>query len=185
MEERHMKVIRIYLSGSIKKGEKDKEQFFWTEEEENFIKDNVKGYTVELLNPAKANIKRSDPFANFGCDLNLVKNSHFLIADLRERRGIGIGCEMTMAKFYKIPVISICPRESHYRRSRLQVYGENLCDWVHPMVVGLSDAIVENLPEAVSWINDFLASPKIIRSIEVVEEAINHYKRTQLVKDEG
>jgi len=178
-----MKSIRIYLSGSIKKGEKDVNQSYWTESDEKFIKNNIKDYTVELLNPATADIRRSDPFSNFGADLYLVTSSDFLMADLREGRGIGVGCEMTIAKFFRIPVISICPCESHYRKSKLQVYGEELHNWIHPMVVGLSDVVVGNLPEAVAWVNGFLASPKAVKDSKLFQEAIEYYKKMEVIQE--
>ena len=178
-----MKSIRIYLSGSIKKGEKDASQLYWTESDEEFIKKNIKDCRVELLNPATANIRRSDPFSNFGADLYLVTSSDFLMADLREGRGIGVGCEMTIAKFFKIPVISICPCESHYRKSKLHVYGEELQNWIHPMVEGLSDIVVENLSEAVAWVNGFLASPKAVKDSKLFQEAIEYYKKTQVIQE--
>lgn len=172
-----MQKIKIYLSGSIKKSSTDTNETYWTEHDEEFIKKHISRYEVELLNPATAKIKRSDPLSNFGADLFLVTESNFLIADLREGRGIGVGSEMTVAKMYKIPVISICPKESHYRKSKLQVYGEDLFNWTHPMVVGLSDVIVENLSEAVLWINDYLKSSQTnIKGPEIFQEAINYYK---------
>ncbi len=173
-----MKTIKIYLSGSIKKGVGDENQAYWTERDENFIKEKIPDRHVELLNPVTAKIKRSDPLSNFGADLYLVTESDFLMADLREGRGIGVGCEMTIAKLYKIPVISICPNESHYRKSKLQVYGEDLHNWTHPMVVGLSDVIVDNLDAAVCWVNDFIKYPKKVKNSDLFQEAIMYYKNT-------
>jgi hypothetical protein len=178
-EAEKMKSIKVYLSGSIKKGPSDTEkEFYWTDSDVDYITSNLDTYSVEILNPATAKVTRNDPFENFGCDAFLVKSSDFLIADMRERRGIGVGGEMVLAKLYGIPVVSICPRESHYRKSEVKdVCGEDLKDWTHPFVLSLSDAVVEDLPEAVLWIKDFLSKPKPVKGIEIIEESIQHYKR--------
>jgi hypothetical protein len=175
-----VKKISIYLSGSIKKGKDDTtESLFWSDEDVKSIIENISGYDVEILNPATANIKRSNPLENFGADLYLVKKSDFLLVDLREKRGIGVGSEMTMAKYYHIPVISICPKESHYRRSKVEdVCGEDLYDWIHPFVLGLSDKIVENLKEAVDWINEYLKRPTYIKNLDKISYPIDKYQIT-------
>lgn len=175
-----MKKISIYLSGSIKKGKDDTtESLFWSDEDVKSIIENISGYDVEILNPATANIKRSNPLENFGADLYLVKKSDFLLVDLREKRGIGVGSEMTMAKYYHIPVISICPKESHYRRSKVEdVCGEDLYDWIHPFVLGLSDKIVENLKEAVDWINEYLKRPIYIKNLDKISYPIDKSQTT-------
>ena len=65
--------LRIYLSGSIRKGAADPRSpdHFWTRDDEEFIRANSGG-PVELLNPAKTDISRQDFAINFGCDLYLV-----------------------------------------------------------------------------------------------------------------
>lgn len=174
-----MKKISIFLSGSIKKGNDDTDSLFWTDTDVKCIIENIHGFDVEILNPATAGIKRNNPLENFGADLYLVKKSDFFIADLREKRGIGVGSEMTMAKYYQIPVISICPNESNYRRSKLEnVCGEDLYDWVHPFVLGLSDKIVDNLKEAIDWMNEFLKRPTYVKDLNKIPHPIDKNQRT-------
>ena len=169
-----MRRIAIYLSGSIKKGKEDfSDSIYWNDNEVEFIKNNLYGCIVEVINPATANISRVNPLENFGGDLYLVKRSDFLIADLREKRGIGVGSEMTVAKYYRIPIISICPCETYYRRSKLEnVCGEDLYDWTHPFVLGLSDQIVDTLEQAVSWINEYLEHPFYIKDLEEISKPL-------------
>lgn len=175
-----MEKISIYLSGSIKKGKDDKlENLFWTDEDVKYIINKISKYDVDVLNPATANISRVNPFENFGADLYLVKKSDFLFADLREKRGIGVGSEMTMAKYYQIPVISICPQETYYQRAKIEdVCGEDLYNWTHPFVMGLSDIVVENLIEAVDWVNEFLKNPVHIKNLGEVSRPSDKYQRT-------
>ena len=170
--------ISIYLSGSIKKGDSDTKRSFWTYDDMKYIINNIHGYEVNILNPATANIRRSNPLENFGADLYLVKKSDFLFTDLREKRGIGVGSEMTMAKYYKIPVISICPKETNYRRSKLEnVCGEDLYDWIHPFVLGLSDKIVEDLKEAIEWVNDFIKHSIHIKDLDKKPHTVDEFQK--------
>lgn len=143
-------LIRIYLSGSIKKGRIDTrdEGAFWTEEHECIIK-NLLGRHVELLNPAKSPISRNDYFVNYGCDLYLIDVSDVILADLREERGIGVGAELMYAQQIGKPVITWLPLNSTYRREFVaDVFGEDLHDWIYPFAYSLSDHIVDNLHDA-------------------------------------
>lgn len=152
--------LRVYLSGSIRKGSEDTRSadHFWTPEDEAFILANG-GQRIELLNPAKTDIRRQDFGLNFGCDLYLVSISDIVLVDARKERGIGIGAEMMFAVQRGIPVITWAPQETHYRRSEVpNVFGENLKDWTHPFVYGLSDYVVDSLADAVELISK--ASPE-------------------------
>ena len=146
--------LRIYLSGSIRKGEGDlrSPDHFWTQEEEEFIRANAGG-TVELLNPAKTDIRRQDFALNFGCDLYLVSISDVVLVDARREKGIGVGAEMMFAVQRGITVITWAPPDMHYRRSKVSdLFGEDLHDWTHPFVFGLSDHVVNDLAEAMTLI---------------------------------
>ena len=56
-----------------------------------------------------------------------------------------------------LPVITWSPPESHYRRKFLpNVYGEDLHDWTHPFIFGLSDYIVDTLEGAVALIRQHI-----------------------------
>lgn len=138
--------FRIYLCGSVKKGNEDDRspKHFWTEDDENTIRENL-GINIALLNPSKTDIDRSDYFLNFGCDLHLVQTSDLIFADLRNERGIGVGAELMYARQAQIPVISWLPHDSHYRRDLSNVFGEDLKGWIHPFAFSLSDYIEESL----------------------------------------
>lgn len=145
-----MKYINIFLSGSIKKGRSDgrEEDCFWTLQDESLITEKINGPVV-LLNPAKSDIKRNDYFVNYGCDLHLVQNADVVIADLRTKKGIGVGAELMYAQFIGKPVIGWLPENSYYRRDRVEdVFGEDLVNWIHPFAYGLCDFIVNSLEEA-------------------------------------
>lgn len=145
------KPLRIYLSGSIRKGSTDPRpsDHFWSPENEDFIRNNAGAQEVELLNPAKTQIRRTDYALNFGCDLYLVSISDIVLVDARHSKGIGVGAEMMFAADRHIPIITWAPSNGHYRRTFLpDVYGEDLHDWMHPFIFGLSDRVVDDLPAA-------------------------------------
>lgn len=154
-------LVRIYLSGSIRKGDRDARSpiHFWSGEDEDAIRRGVVGAQVQLLNPAKAAIRRSDYDLNFSHDLYLVATSHIVLVDGRTAKGIGVGVEMMLAAERSLPVITWAPRNSHYRRDYLpNVFGEDLHNWVHPFIHGLSDYIVETLEDAVALVNRYVSN---------------------------
>ena len=147
--------LRIYLSGSIRKGNTDPrpDHHFWSEADEQFVTANAGVPEVELLNPAKTKLRRSDFGLNFGCDLFLVSISNIVLVDARKEKGIGVGAEMMFAAQNGIPVITWAPPESHYRRRFVpNVFGEDLHDWTHPFVFGLSDHVVDDLLAAMELV---------------------------------
>lgn len=175
-----MKRVTIYLAGSIKKGDEDaKKTSYWTEEDEAVIHHSFGTvYEVDILNPATYPIKRSDPFGNFGADMFLVQQSDFIFVDARDKKGIGIGAEMVAAKYFEIPVVCLCWYDSYYKKRFVpNVYGEDLHNWTHPFIVGLSDFIADSIPEAVEWMK---SARRPVKTIAVLEQAIQHFKETQL-----
>jgi hypothetical protein len=152
-------MLRIYLSGSIKKGRSDDrgDDAFWTAEHEAQIRGLV-GADTKLLNPAKSPIRRNDYFVNYGCDLFLVGHADVVLADLRCEKGIGVGAELMYAHVVRRPVIGWLPPNSYYRRDKIEdVFGEDLTDWTHPFAYGLCDIIVDSLEEACAHINKMRA----------------------------
>ncbi|RWC53042.1 hypothetical protein [Mesorhizobium sp.] len=161
--------LRIYLSGSIRKGAADlrSNDYFWSEGDEEYIRKNCGATDVELLNPAKITLERNDYALNFGCDLHLVSISDIVLVDARTEKGIGVGAEMMFAVNRGIPVISWAPRDTHYRRSFLpDVFGEDLHDWTHPFIFGLSDYVVESLADAVALIRRQVMGSPIVRKAD-------------------
>lgn len=176
------KNIKIYLCGSIKKGSSDNEKkHYWGEKEELEIINSFGGqFEIILLNPATIGIKRNDSYSNFGADVFLVKNSDFIFVDARNKRGIGVGCEMIIAKYYGIPVVTLCPNETDYKKSFVEdLCGENVSNWIHPFVAGPSDFICDDIPSAVKWMIDHLDNPKHIKNIDILEESVEYFTSKQ------
>lgn len=161
--------LRIYLSGSIRKGTVDPRptNHFWSEEDEAFILRSAGTPRVELLNPAKTVLRRNNFALNFGCDLYLVSISDILLVDARTEKGIGVGAEMMFAAQKGIPVITWSPPDSHYRRTLVpDVFGEDLHNWTHPFVFGLSDFVADSLDAAMAWVRAHVRG-EAVRSVDV------------------
>jgi hypothetical protein len=181
----------LYLSGSIKKGNEDGRTAndFWTDEEEHRIIEGIAGLKVKTLNPAKSNIKRADYYGNFGCDLYLVAISDIILVDARTKKGIGVGAEMLFAQIKGIRVITICPPNSNYRRDFIaNVFGEDLENWIHPFVYGLSDHIVDDIDGAIELINHLIENGLPKKEPLDLQKPIDYHVRVnnllQLVQDE-
>lgn len=169
----------IYLCGSVRKGSDDErdDASFWSREDEELIRRTIEPHSVELLSPERSRISRNDYIANFGCDLYLVSLCDLILCDARTRKGIGVGAELMFAHQYQIPVITIAPRETHYRRSHVpDVFGETLQDWIHPFIAGLSDYIVEDLAGAAQLIKRSFAEGNLAKTASV-DAAIKYFGR--------
>lgn len=177
--------VSIYLAGSIKKGDIDtKKTSYWTAvEEKEIISCFGIDYSVRILNPATFGIKRSDSFGNFGGDMYLIHESDFIFVDAREKKGLGIGAEMMAAKYYHLPVVCLCAYDSYYKKRFLpNVYGEDLHDWTHPFITGLSDYIADTIGDAVKWMKEYLGSPTPIKDLSIIDDSITYFIETQLNK---
>jgi hypothetical protein len=172
-----MKQIAIYLAGSVKKvhTENDNKLLFDDNSKEQILQ-NLSDFEVIILDP---NVSDYFPleFANFGKDMLSVVSSNFLIIDLRDKRGIGVGAEMMMAKFHRIPVVSVCPPNTHNRRQMKDQ------EWIHPFIPALSDAIVNDFSEAARWIKNFMNNPAKVKSEKEIDDYIEVYK-SKILKDD-
>lgn len=171
--------LRIYLSGSIRKGADDSRSpdHFWTNEDEEFIRQNA-GRPVELLNPSKTDINRQDFAINFGCDLHLVSISDVVLVDARREKGIGVGAEMMFAVQHGIPVVTWSPPDTHYRRSQItNLFGKDIYDWTHPFVFGLSNYVVDDLESAMAIIKSGVLD-NVEPRYKQMDALIDRYRRS-------
>jgi hypothetical protein len=170
----------VYLSGNVRKGIEDSRpaDAFWSDDDEDQLRQGVDAATLVLLNPARTRVQRADFHANFGCDLHLVRTSDAILVDARGERGIGVGAEMMFARYAGTPVICVCPPNSFYRRDLIRdVLGEDLVDWVHPFVAGLADHIVSDVDEAVGVLNELARQGRPRRTEPGIEAAIAYFHR--------
>jgi hypothetical protein len=166
--------MRIYLCGGIRKTEQER-KVVWTEEDKNTIR-RILG-SVELIDPQRTP-ELTDPMIAFGCDLKDVRDSDALMVDMRQKRGIGVGAEMTVAKMLGKPVVAVAPRNSHYRRDRLDHFGEEIRNWTNPFIFGLSDKIAGSVEEAAEWIRELNGKRQKIKDISFVDDSIGYFERS-------
>lgn len=178
-----MKKISIYIAGSVRKDKDDGNSIFATDDIKEEITRALNEFEIIIFDPNESKILGTTSSPRFGKDCLQVTSSNFIIVDLREKRGLGVGAEMMIAKQREIPVIVVCPPESHYKRSMIFHNGVKNPEWVHPFVELLSDAIVENFTEAGEWIKQFVDNPSKIISGSVVDESIKDYLDNYLDDD--
>ena len=172
------KNLWIYLAGSIRKGRSDNRQssMFWEEADEEKLVHSMPHIDIRLLHPGKVRIDRADSLNNFGSDITLLSASDVVLADLRARRGIGVGAEMMYASLNGIPVICICPTEGHYRRALVEdLAGEDVHNWTRPFVAGLATVVVEELDGAVRFLRANLDNLLGKSTLSAPHLAIRHF----------
>ncbi len=148
-----MKKITFFLSGSVKKGENDlrSDEYFWSAEHENLLKNSFQGIEVEILNPNSVTVPKYLMKERFQADIDMLKQSNAVIVDARTKKGLGIGAEMVIARQTGIPVLTLCPRGGEYRGTMVDTDGKER-EWVHPFVFELSDQIFDTLPDLIEWV---------------------------------
>jgi hypothetical protein len=176
--------ISIYLAGKIAKAHEEEKSTCWTRENLEEIRAHLPDFEILFLNPAIRSDDLSDQMSVFGRDIVQVTCSDLVFADVRDRRGLGVGAEMMWAKVHKIPLITWAPKDSHYNKSETTLLDVKVKDWVHPFVFALSDLIAQNLSEASNFIRRvMLDSSLAIKGIDYIESAMHHYKHKQLSSD--
>jgi|SRR5579872_5743074 len=179
-----MKKIAIYLAGSIQKGH-ESHPSQWTEQDRKLLQNLLPEFKISFLNPDIRTDDLSDQRSVFGRDMLQVYSSDLVFVDARDRRGLGVGAEMMWAKYNRIPVLTLSPKDSHYNKKSTSLLGVSVQNWVHPFVESLSDGIVSDLSEGAHWIREALfdhSHPK--KGMEFVHAAMGYYKDTQYPKDE-
>jgi len=177
--------ISIYLAGKIQKAHEGANERYWTEENLESLKSHLSDFEITFLNPAIRSDDLSDQRSVFGRDILQVTCSDIVFADIRDRRGIGVGAEMMWAKIHKIPLVTWAPRDSHYYKSQTTLLGVPVKEWIHPFVFALSDYMAETLKDASEFIHKVITdSSTPIKGIDDIESAMRYYKESQLQSDE-
>ena len=176
------KKVIIYLSGSVKKTEEECKRD-WQDSQMAALRNELRGYDVIFLNPRERKDDLNDYLSAFGRDMLQVISSDFVIADVSEKRGIGVGAEMLTAKLHKIPLVAILPEGSHYNKKNIVMLGQKLDQFRHSFAFSLPDAIVGDVKSAALWIKEYIKAQKPVKDISIISKAINYYEKNQLEKD--
>ncbi|NGX31337.1 MAG: hypothetical protein K940chlam8_00703 [Chlamydiae bacterium] len=176
-----METFAIYLAGKIQKGHEEPNETFWGDQEIAEIQSCFAPVNVQLLNPIEApGDVVKDPEGALGRDLMQVFVSDCVFVDARDRRGLGVGIEMCVAKLLAKPVVTLAPKESHYNRSSATVSGHECLDYIHPFVFGFSDKIAHTISEAVDWMKE---KHEHIKGKEVIFDSMKYYGKNYFLQD--
>ncbi|MFG1858937.1 hypothetical protein ACGFJT_44380 [Actinomadura geliboluensis] len=140
--------ISVYCSGSILKGAADDKKLCWSDVERLEVAKGAAPHEIVFLNPDDPITDPTNTLGQFGRDMYQVMVASVVIVDARERRGLGIGVEMTAASLLGTPVIVVAPRNSKYRADELEYRGVLVRDYVHPHVAALAAGIVDDFAAA-------------------------------------
>ncbi len=152
--------IKIFLSGSVKKGRLDTrdELNFWSNDDIKFLSDNLK-FNVSIHNPNELEIDLTDSRARFITDFKELLSSDLVLVNAVTKKGIGVGAEMFFARYSKIPVYTISPLESYYHK--MKSFGK---EWIHPFIYELSNCIFYSISECVDYLNKMWDRGKILEN---------------------
>jgi hypothetical protein len=169
--------MKVYLAGSVSKGDKDERKIL------NWRKDYKQKLSsieeLKFLDPSDITKFEGEPLLVFGGDCSYIKKSDLIIVFAGVKIGVGTAQEMLVAKYFRKPVITVLPKDTHHRRSYLNFEGRIVEDWIHPFIFSTSDLIVEKIEDAISWIEEYIKNPgsKKIKDISLIDNAIKEYKR--------
>jgi GTP:adenosylcobinamide-phosphate guanylyltransferase len=169
--------MKIMLLGSLPKGDEARKSFVdWKKEYIEKLTSSIPG--AKIIHGDKIS-DSVGPELVVGHDLWLLKGADILIVNAKSKVGAGTAQEMVLAKYFKKPVISVIPKDSHHRRSNVVFDGENVEEWIHPFLFVSSDLIVENIDEAIPWINYYMKNPSKakIKDISVFDKAIGKFEK--------
>ncbi len=163
-------MMRIYLAGSMPKDDTEAKAFVnWREK---YRKALEKVFDAEFIDPNDRELDESDPMAVFGADCRHIRDSSLIIVNAEESLGAGTSQEMVIAKYFRKSVVTVLPKECHYRRQDVVFHGHEIGDWVHSFVAVFSDFIIEDIDD-IAMIKDniFEIAPK---DISVIDKSITY-----------
>ncbi len=164
--------MKIYLAGGVPKGDEKAKTF--DDWRNGYKKSLQKFLDGDFIEPYHKNLDEGDFLMVVGQDCKHIKESTIVIVNAEEKLGVGTAQELVIAKYFKKPVISVLPKDTHHRRTNIVFHGKLVEDWIHPFIFTFSDFIVENVDE-IEKIKDKIFSSKI-KDISMIDEAIKHFE---------
>ena len=179
----------IYLAGKVPKGEEVGSFRDWRKEfmklTELKRKDFPRISGIVYLDPNTFLVSSLKAEDFFGRDVHMVSMCSALVVDATAKLGAGTAQEMLIAKYYRKPVISVVPKNSHYWRKSYYVHND-IIEYRHPFIFSTSDIVVKDFGQAALWLLRYFSGkikPKI-KGIEMLDDAQKHYLENHLHKDE-
>ncbi len=162
--------MKIYLAGSVPKG--DEEAKIFDDWRSRYKQSLRKFFDADFIEPYHKELDESDFLAVVGQDCRHIKESALVIVNAEGKLGVGTAQELVIAKYFKKPVISVLPKDTHHRRSNISFHGKLVKDWIHPFIFTFSDFIVESINEIEKIKNEIISSN--IKDISVIDGAIRY-----------
>ena len=172
--------MKIYLAGKIPKGKELDNYVDWRQTYREILTKELED--VKILDPDMndANHIASEDDAEFwfGHDCNMIRESDLIIVKTDRKLGVGTSQEILIAKKFKKPVVVILPKDTHHRKTNIQMRsGGLLKDWIHPFIKATSDIVVENLEEAIVWIKEHEKQAKPIKTLDIIDSSMKYYQK--------
>lgn len=162
--------MKIYLAGSVPKGEAEVKQFTdWRARYQQVLK---KIFDAEYVDPFNRDLDESDFLRIVGNDCRHIKNCDLVIINAENQIGAGTSQEMIIAKYFTKPVISVIPKNTYHRRPNITIHNQLIADWIHPFLFTFSDFVIEKIEE-VEIIKDTLFKTKI-KDISIIDTAVTY-----------
>ncbi|MFA4930293.1 MAG: hypothetical protein WC570_00285 [Patescibacteria group bacterium] len=162
--------MKIYLAGSVPKGDKDAKSFDdWRVRYRQAVSEYI---DAEYIDPYERDLPEDDFLCIFGKDCLQVESADLLLVCAENKPGVGTSQELVIAKMFKKPVITVLPKDSPSRRSNVVFRGKMIKDWIHPFIFAFSDVIIEDIAEIGRVLPEL--KEMVPKDISIVEEAMEH-----------
>ncbi len=166
--------ILVYLAGKVPKGAEIGMAHDWRKE---YVEELQQVADLAFLSPEDPTLDEGQPILVFGHDCHLVKSCDILLVNGSSKLGVGTAQEMIIAKYFAKLVLVILPRDSHHRRSNLQMHEFLVEDWIHPFIWATADHISENIADLTDFLmlhrSELTTMPR--KGLDVIDSAISQY----------
>lgn len=165
--------MKIYLAGSVPKGEEEEKTFVnWRKAYQEVL---GKIFEAECIDPYDRNLDESDFLFVVGKDCAEISDSSFVVVNAEEKLGAGTSQELVIAKYFKKPVVTVLPKDTPHRRTNIVFNGQLVEDWIHPFIFTFSDFIIEDITEIKS-LQDKLLEAHTIKDISIIDMATARFR---------
>ena len=164
--------MKIYLAGSVPKGDKEAESFLnWREVYSEIILKKFNSENLQFIDPYERDLDEGDSLMVFGKDCSQIKNCDLIVVNAENKLGVGTSQELVIAKYFDKPVVTVLPKDSAHRKSNVKFGGKLVIDWKHPFIECFSDLVYERVEE----INFDQVKNIQIKKINIIDMAIDCY----------
>ena len=169
--------MKIALLGSVPKGDEVREGWVdWKEAYMRVLRAQLPGVVEFVHGDAVSDSLGAELVV--GHDLSMIQRADLCVVDARQKIGAGTAQEMTIAKYFNKPVVSIIPKDSHHRKTDVTFHGVVVQDWTHPFLELSSDYVAESIEDAAAWIRTYSETSGgfAVKDISVYEAAIKAWE---------